>query len=340
MSIMSSLAIDGSVQPAEPLRVGVVGLGPVGREITRTLSRKSWARIVAAVDVDPEYEGANLAELAGLVRDPGVEVAAELDVHCDVVAHATVSDLDRAAEQLLGLLSSGTSVVSTCEELAFPLAPALAAELDAAARAGDAALLGTGINPGFLLDVLPAALTVACQEVENLRALRIVDASTRRGPLQEKIGAGLDPDEWRRRRDAGAIRHVGLPESARMLAAAVGWDDAQFSEESIEPVIADGPLETEHVRVAAGDATGVRQRIEGRLGDRSVLELELAMYVGADRPRDAISVDGVPPFELVIEGGVHGDRATAGVVANMIPRVAAAPPGLRTMVDLPLGAVL
>lgn len=337
---MSSLAKDGTVRPARPLHVGVVGLGPVGREIVRALSRKSWARLVAAADVDPDLQGASLAELAGLAQDPGVEVAGELDVACDVVAHATVSDLERAAEQLLGVLSSGTSAVSTCEELAFPLDPAIAAELDAAARAGDASLLGTGINPGFLLDVLPAAVTVACQEVEGLRALRVVDASTRRGPLQEKIGAGLDPDEWRRRRDAGEIRHVGLPESGRMLAAAVGWDDMRFGEESIEPVLADRPLETDHVRVSPGDAAGVRQRVEGRLGDRRVMELELAMYVGADRPRDAISVDGLPPIELVIEGGVHGDRATAGVVANMLPRVASAPAGLLTMADLPVGAVL
>lgn len=337
---MSSLALDGSLVPAEPLRVGIVGLGPVGREIARALHRKRWARLVAAVDVDPSLQGTSLADAAALPVDPGVEITGELDVECDVVAHATVSQLARATPQLIELLGRGVAVVSTCEELSFPLDEALARRLDESARQGGAALLGTGINPGFLLDVLPAALTVACQEVQSVRALRVVDASSRRGPLQEKIGAGLDPEEWRQRRDAGEIRHVGLPESARMLAHAVGWTELSFTEETIEPVLADQALQTDHVAVAEGQAAGVRQRIAGRRGEQEILALELAMYVGAERPRDAVSIDGTPPVEMTIEGGVHGDQATAGVVANMVPRAAAADPGLYTMAELPVGAVL
>lgn len=337
---MSSLALAGSVTPAEPLRVGIVGLGPVGREIARALAQKRWARLVAAVDVDPSLQGADLADLAGLDADPGVEVTRELETRCDAVAHATVSELSRAAPQLAGLLESGITVVSTCEELSFPLDGDLARRLDEAAHRGGAALLGTGINPGFLLDALPASLAVACQEVQSIHAVRVVDAATRRGPLQEKIGAGLAPDEWRRLRDAGEIRHVGLPESARMLAAAVGWHGLSFTAETIEPVLADRSVETDHVRVAAGEAAGVRQRVAGRRGEEEILALELAMYVGAEEPRDQVTVEGVPPVEMVIEGGVHGDRATAGVVANMVPRAAAAPPGLVTMADLPVGAVL
>lgn len=338
---MSSLALNGSVLPTEkPLRVGIVGLGPVGREIARAIHRKPWARLVAAMDVDPSLHGRTLAEVAGLPDDRGVGVAGGLEADPDVVAHATVSELARAAPQLVELLEAGISVVSTCEELSFPLDRELARRLDEAGRSGGAQLLGTGINPGFLLDVLPAGLTVACQEVRSVRALRVVDASTRRGPLQEKIGAGLEPAEWRRRRDAGEIRHVGLPESARMLARAVGWEDLEFTEETIEPVLADRPVETDHVSVAEGEAAGVRQHIAGHRDGRQLLALELAMFVGAEEPRDAVTVEGTPPIEMTIEGGVHGDRATAGVVANMLPRTVAAEPGLVTMADLPVGAVL
>lgn len=335
-----SLALERSVLPPRPLRVGIVGLGPVGREIASVVSRKRWARLVAAADVDPVLQGRPLAELAELSTHPDVRVAPGIEAEPDVVAHATVSSLERAAPQIEEILGMGAAVVSTCEELSFPVDPGLAGGLDAAARAGEAAVLGTGINPGFLLDVLPATLTVACQEVDRVRAVRVVDAAERRGPLQEKIGAGLPLDEWRRRRDDGEIRHVGLPESARMLAAAVGWEDLEFTDESIEPVVADEPVSTRFVEVDSGSAAGVRQRIRGRRSDRTVLELELAMYVGAERPRDAVSVDGLPPLELVVEGGVHGDRATAGVVTNMLPRVAAAEPGLYTMADLPAAGVL
>jgi len=326
--------------PSEPIRLAVMGLGPIGQEIARVLARRRWAEIVAAVDVDPKLEGLPLAEVAELDREVGVEVTASLDVDCDLVAHATVSDLEAATHQIVPLLEAGKSVVSTCEELAFPLDDRLARRLDEAGREGSSTALGTGINPGFLLDALPAALTVSSQSVDHVTATRIVNASERRGPLQKKVGAGLDVDEWRRRQAEGEIRHVGLPESARLLAAAVGWTGLDFSDEVIEPVTASRPVSTDVVDVEEGQAAGVRQLITGSRDGREVLRLELAMYVGAEEPGDAVKIRGVPPVDMKIRGGVHGDRATAAVVANMIPRTVAADPGLVTMAELPLGASL
>lgn len=326
--------------PSEPIRLAVMGLGPIGQEIARVLARRRWAEIVAAVDVDPKLEGLPLAEVAELDREVGVEVTASLDVDCDLVAHATVSDLEAATHQIVPLLEAGQSVVSTCEELAFPLDDRLARRLDEAGREGSSTALGTGINPGFLLDALPAALTVSSQSVDHVTATRIVNASERRGPLQEKVGAGLDVEEWRRRQAEGEIRHVGLPESARLLAAAVGWTGLDFSDEVIEPVTASRPVTTDFVDVEEGQAAGVRQLITGSRDGREVLRLELAMYVGAEEPGDAVKIRGVPPVDMKIRGGVHGDRATAAVVANMIPRTVTADPGLVTMAELPLGASL
>lgn len=327
-------------RPSDPLRVAVMGLGPIGREIARVLSDRSWAEIVAAVDVDPDLEDRPLADVAGLEVETGVRVSPSLETECDLVAHATVSDLESATHQIVPLLKRGISVVSTCEELAFPLDDTLARKLDEAGRTGEATVLGTGINPGFLLDALPAALTVSCQRVDHVAATRIVNASERRGPLQEKVGAGLDVDEWRRLRDEGEIRHVGLPESARLLAAAVGWAGLTYSDEVIEPVTAARPVSTDVVEVEEGQAAGVRQLITGSRDGREVLRLELAMYVGAEDPGDAVRIRGVPPVDMEIRGGVHGDRATAAVVANMAPRTAAASPGLVTMAELALGASL
>lgn len=326
--------------PSEPIRVAVMGLGPIGQEITQVLADRRWAEIVAAVDVDPGIEDRPLSEVAELDRDVGVRVTPSLEVECDLVAHATVSDLESATHQIVPLLKRGISVVSTCEELAFPLDDNLARKLDEAGSTGDATVLGTGINPGFLLDALPAALTVSCQRVEHLTATRIVNASERRGPLQQKVGAGLEVDEWRRLRDEGEIRHVGLPESARLLTAAVGWSGLSYSDEVIEPVTAARPVSTDFVEVEEGQAAGVRQLITGSRDGREVLRLELAMYVGAEEPGDAVKIRGVPPVDMEIRGGVHGDRATAAVVANMAPRTVRARPGLVTMADLALGASL
>lgn len=331
----------------EPIVVGVIGLGPVGREVARVVAGKPWARLVAAVDVDPELAGRSLADFAGFeaagIADPGVRISPSLEeaeAACDAVAHATVSDLERAAGQLEPILRAGVSTVSTCEELSFPRDGELARRLDGAARDGGATVLGTGINPGFLLDTLPAALAVVCRKVSHIGASRVVDAGRRREPLQRKVGAGLEREEWEALREAGAIRHVGLPESARMLAAAVGWGDVEFSEETVEAVVSERDVTTEHLEVRAGTVAGVRQLVIGYRDGEEALRLELAMYVGAPDPRDAVTIRGTPPVEMEIAGGVHGDRATAAVVANMIPRVLAAAPGLATMVDLPVGASL
>lgn len=323
-----------------PIEVTVVGLGPIGQEIVRVLARKDWARIVAGVDVDPDLQDRDVGEVAGLPAPLGIEVGGSLERDCHVAAHATVSDLERAADQVVPLLRRGISVVSTCEELSFPLDGATADRLDRAAREGEAGLLGTGINPGFLLDILPATLAVSCQQIEHVKASRIVDAGERRGPLQEKVGAGLALEEWRGLQEAGKIRHVGLPESARLLAAAAGWKGLEYGEESIEPVVAEEDVTTDVVRVRAGEAAGVRQVISAYRDDQEAIRLELAMYVGAQRPRDEVHIRGVPPVDMEIAGGVQGDRATAGVVANMLPRVTGARPGLLTMADLPVGAAL
>ena len=265
--------------PSEPLQIAVMGLGPIGQEIAQVLARKDWADLVAAVDVDPALEGRPLSEVAELDREVGVDVTPSLDVDCDLVAHATVSDLESATHQIVPHLKNGRSVVSTCEELAFPLNDRLARRIDEAARDGGSTVLGTGINPGFLLDALPAVLTVSCQSVDHVTASRIVNASERRGPLQEKVGAGLDLEEWRRRRDEGEIRHVGLPESARLLAAAVGWSDLTFSDEVIEPVTASRPPSP--ARHASPHRTVSHPAGGARVG-----------YVRSMLERDVPSVDG------------------------------------------------
>ena len=227
-------------------------------------------------------------------------------------------------------------MVSTCEELAFPddTNAAVAAELHQQAVNAGATLLGTGINPGYLMDAWPLYMTVPCQTVRAIRVTRVQDASDRRGPFQRKIGAGLEESEFRRRAADGEIRHVGLTESARMIAAGMGWSLDDLTE-TIEPIMASRAIETDHVSISAGQVAGVRQKGVGVAAGRPVITLEFRAAVGLGESYDAVSIDGVPPVEARIDGGVHGDLGTAAVVVNAIPRVATAAPGLVTMKDLP-----
>jgi 2,4-diaminopentanoate dehydrogenase len=324
------------------IRVVQYGVGPIGASIARLMRQKEIVEIAGAIDSDPAKAGRDLGEVAAASGAPwGVKISSDaasvLQKPVDVVIHSTSSYLPKVMQQLLTCVSAGCCVVSTCEELAYPFRkyPELSQQLDSAARDEGVAIVGTGVNPGFVMDKLVLTLSAACQRVEFAGASRVVDASKRRLPLQKKIGASMTPEEFRRQVEAGAIKHHGLPESVAMVAEGLGLPLDDISE-TIEPVIAEQPVKTEFLEVAPGQVAGVHQLARGIGGGVERVRMELKMYVGAKDPADTIELRGTPSLSLAIPGGTHGDLATAAVVVNTIPAIVAAPAGLLTSRDLPL----
>jgi hypothetical protein len=319
----------------KPISVAQYGIGPIGAEIVRLLLTKPWVKLAAAVDIDPNKIGKDVGEVIGLGREAGVKVTPNLETKVDVVCHSTGSRLSEVHDQLHELLGGGAHVVSTCEELSFPLDAAIREELQQVARANNVTLLGTGVNPGFVMDKLPLTITSVCQDVKSVEIIRIQNASTRREPLQRKVGASMTVDEFRAAVDAGKIKHMGLRESLIMVGNGLGVEFTDVSDEKIDPIVADREIVTQYLRVAPGQVAGVHQTIYGK--GRIDVSLELRMYVGAEEvAADRVIVRGVPDVELEIKGGVHGDRATAAMVVNAIPRVIQARPGVLTMDDIPI----
>jgi len=324
------------------IRIIQYGIGPIGASIVRLMRQKSLLEIVGAIDTDAKKVGRDLGEVVGAPDAPwGVLVSADatsvLAKPADVVVHSTSSYLTSVMDQLLACLGAGLCIVSTCEELAYPFRkhPQLSKTLDDAAKEEGVALLGTGVNPGFVMDKLPLTLSAVSQRVEWVSAVRIVDASKRRLPLQKKIGAGMTPDEFRAQVAAGVIKHHGLPESIAMVADGLGFSLDDISE-AIEPMIADEVVKTEFLEVAPGQVAGVHQVARGTAAGKEKIFMELKMYVGAQNPADTVVLKGDPNLTLTIPGGTHGDVATAAVVVNVIPSILAAKAGLQTSRDLPL----
>jgi hypothetical protein len=324
------------------IRVVQYGVGPIGAAIARLMREKGSIEIVGAIDRDPAKAGRDLGELVGASDAPwGVAVSARhtgmLERQVDAVIHSTSSDLAKVADELLACVSAGACIVSTCEELAYPFRkhPELSAKLDAAAKDEGVALVGTGVNPGYVMDKLVLVLSAAAQRVDHAKAVRVVDASKRRLPLQKKIGAGMTPEEFREQVAAGNIKHHGLPESAAMVAEGIGFTLDDITE-TIEPVIALEPVKTPFLEVAPGQVAGVHQIARGTYHGEEKIYLELQMYVGAKHPADTVELRGEPALSMTIPGGTHGDLATAAIAVNAIPAILAAPAGLRTVRDLPL----
>jgi hypothetical protein len=323
-------------------KIAQFGLGPIGLETIKLAATKPWAEIVGAIDIDPGKAGKDLAELTRNKALRGSKVYRSLQnllrvVKPDLVFHTAVSRFKPAFEQIVPMAWEGISVVSSCEELVFPQLrePALAMKLDRICRRAGARIIGTGVNPGFVMDLLPLCLTSVNRAVRAVHVQRVVDASSRREPLQRKIGSGLPPQEFRRLLKAGKAGHAGLKESLALLAHCLGWKTKKISE-SGDAVVAKRDTRTRYLHVKRGQTCGLHQRAEAKIDGKVRLTLDLKMYLGAEDPLDAIRIDGDPPLDVIIRGGVAGDQATVAMLVNTAPRLFQAPPGLLLLSDLPL----
>jgi hypothetical protein len=327
---------------ARGLRVVVSGLGPIGQGVTRLLLQTEGLQVVGATDTSPNIAGKDLGVVLGLPKKLRIKVAADpakllRKTKADVAVLTTSSSMKDIKGQVALLIQRGLHVVTTCEELSFP-APRNAAAfrlLDRLAQRKKVSVLATGVNPGYAMDALALMLTAPCARVNRIAVTRVVDAGTRRLPLQRKVGAGLNLSQFRRALTEGSVRHVGLVESVHMIADGLGWK-LQRVDETVEPAIAPRDLDTEYLRIPAGAAAGIHQSARGYRDGELAISLDLQMYVGAESPRDHVLVDGDPPIDCTIAGGVAGDIATAAITVNAIPKVMAARPGLVTMKDIPL----
>jgi len=326
------------------VKVALYGVGVVGGLIAKFLLEKEGVEIVGAVDTAKDKIGKDLGEILNLGKKLGVTVSDSVEkafskASPDIVIHATSSYLKDTYSQIASIVKHGVNVVSTCEELSYPYVtePKLAKQLDTLARKHDATVLGTGINPGFLMDVLVITLTAPCQKVERIEVVRVMNAGTRRLPFQKKIGAGLTVEEFKRKIEAKEITgHVGLEQSIAMIADALTWKLDKIIVEKVEPVIAEKSAGSKDIKVSIGKVAGLRQKAKGVMQKKEVIVLDFQAYIGAEEEYDAITISGVPSIRQKIQPCVHGDSGTIAMIVNAIPKVINAPAGLVTMKDLPV----
>jgi 4-hydroxy-tetrahydrodipicolinate reductase len=318
------------------------GVGAVGGLIAKFLLKKEGIEIVGAVDIAKEKVGKDLGEAIGVGKKVGLKIAQNVErllseVQADIAIHTTSSYLRDTYPQIAPIVKHGVKVISTCEELSYPYhtEPELARKLDSLAKKHKTTVLGTGINPGFLMDTLVITLTAPCQKIEKIEAVRVMDAATRRVPFQKKIGAGLTIKDFRHKIESKQITgHVGLIQSIAMVADALAWKLDKIIAEPVEPVIAKRAVESNAIKVKAGQAAGLKQKAKGIIKNKEVITLDFQAYIGAEREFDAITIKGVPNISQKIQPCVHGDIGTIAMIVNAIPKVMKAPPGLLTMKDM------
>ena len=324
------------------IKVMHFGLGPIGAAIVKQVASRPGFKIVGAIDIDAAKVGRDLGDVVGLSKRLGAKVSADAakalkTAKPDVVVLCTSSSIKTVLPQIETILKAKVPIVSTTEELSYPGYTHIrqARLIHALAKKAKVAVLSTGVNPGFVMDALPIAMTAVCDRVDRIVVNRIQDARMRRLPFQQKIGAGLTTEQFQKKVREGSVRHVGFTESIAMIADALGWTLDRITD-SVEPKLASVTTSSEFLAVDPGYVCGIVQDGVGYRKGEPAIRLHMEAYLGAPDPYDSIEIDGSPRLAVKVVGGIHGDVATTAIVINSIPKVLAAAPGLHTMRDLPL----
>jgi hypothetical protein len=335
----------------EPIRVLQWGLGAMGGGMARLMLEKSGLKLVAAVDGRPDYVGKDLGEVLGVGKQLGVTVTNQPEdvlkkENVDLVVIATTSWTKEQIPDLRKIISAGINCISIAEEMSDPDAqsPELAKEIDELAKKHGVSVLGTGVNPGFVLDLLVVTLSGVCHSVERIEASRVNDLSPYGPTVMRTQGVGTTPEAFAAGvADGSIVGHVGFPESIHMISEVLGLG-VDHIEQTREPIISNVYRETPHVKVEAGMVAGCRHIGIGYRGEVEVVKLvhpqQIHPHLEGQDTGDYINIYGKPEIHMANKPEIAGGIATMGVTVNMIPHVVAATPGMKRMIDLPTPAAL
>ena len=329
----------------DEIKVILYGVGAIGSEVAKLGLSRPGLKVVGAIDADPGKMGLDLGTVLGLEENLGIKVSGDpaalfSEVEADVVVLTTGSFLTAIYHQLETAVRAGLNVVTSAEELACPTLQSaqLAEQLDRLAKEKGVTIKAAGINPGFVMDSLIVFLATASANIEHVWAKRVVDCSLRRRQLQVKVGAGMSVDQFRASLGTRIFGHLGLIESAALVADALGMIPDRITQ-CVEPVIAECNVESAHLRVKSGEVSGMRQVARCLTEGKECVRLEVLFCVGATEPHDRIVVRGMTDIDVTIKDGIAGDQATVAILVNAITPILGAKPGLLTPTGKSIGDI-
>lgn len=327
------------------IKIIVVGLGQIGLETCKLILKKESFELLAVVDIDQSKIGKDLGQLIGKTK-LGIPVLGDLSsalktYEPEVTILTSKSRLNEIANDIFVCIEHHSSVISSCEELFFPFEnnKKLAEEIDSKAKEQFVHVLGTGVNPGFIMDTLPVFLTSVCNEVNSLKITRIVDVSKRRKALQQKVGLSLSESEFQKLIKNKKIGHVGLIESAQFINHFLNLNVDNFKEK-IEPILSTKNIKLKSFNIPKDKVVGLKNYVIGKRKSKTILELKLEMRADINEGYDEIIINGNPPVNLRIKNGIFGDSATVAMMVNVIPNLLHARFGLITMKDINIPSFL
>jgi 4-hydroxy-tetrahydrodipicolinate reductase len=331
----------------EKVKVIIWGLGAMGSGMANMLLKKNGVEIVGAIDMGAKL-GKSIYELLDVERDgrPDVIVGNQDQVikekAADLVFVCTDSFTSKVFPKIKLVLENKMNVITTAEEMAYPMAqePELSKEMDQLAKANGVSILGTGINPGLIMDLLVVIMTGCCETVDHITARRVNSLSPFGPAVMEEQGIGMTLEEFQRGVETGSLSgHVGFPESINMVADAIGWKVDKITQ-SMEPIITNVDRKSEHGYAKAGNVAGCAMKGFGYIDDEVKIEMDHPQQIEPEQvgvnTGDYVVIKGNPDINLVNSPEVPGGIGTIAMCVNMTPHVINARPGLHTMLTLPV----
>ena len=346
------------------IRVAQVGTGNAGSLTLRQLIQDERFELVAVGVSTPGKVGTDAGELAGLDVVTGVTAVGDLDAvvaaEPDCVVYCAMGDTRpiEATNDVCRLLEAGVDVVGSAPgTLQYPwksMPDKVLEKVEAAARAGDATVYITGVDPGFASDLIPLALASTCQSVEQIRCYELADYATYDGAevMFDLMGFGQPLTETPMLFLPGVLGFA-WGTAIRMMAEGLGIS----VDEIIEHWEAEPAPESYDIavgRIEKGTIAALRFTISGMVAGHAAIVIEHVTRTRGDlRPDWArpaagsgsyrIEITGEPSYVVdIVPSSERGDHNHAAIVAacgrivNAIPDVLAAAPGIRTTLDLPL----
>lgn len=346
------------------IKVAQVATGNAGMLTLRQLISDDRFELVAVSTSNPAKVGKDAGELAGLDVSTGIAAVGDLDALIaagpECVVYCAMGDTRpvEATNDVRKILEAGIDVVGSAPgTLQFPwgtMPEKVIEKVEASAKAGDATVYITGVDPGFASDLIPLALASTCQRVEQITCYELADYATYDGAevMFDLMGFGHPVDSTPLLFLPGVLG-LAWGTAIRMMAQGIGVEideivefwEAEPAPETYE--IAAGTIEK-------GTIAALHFSISGMVDGHPAIVVDHVTRTRDDlRPDWARPVSGGGAYRVEIKGepsyvvdivpsSEHGDHNHAAIVAacgrivNAIPDVVAAAPGIATTLDLPL----
>lgn len=332
------------------VKVAIWGFGAMGSGMAEVLLRKKGVDIVGVCDIHPDRVGKSMFDVLGVPKGDRKEVVIKGDItkvikkqSADVVLLCTDSFTAKTFDKIKLIVELGINVVSTAEEMSYPKAqePKLAAKINKLAKANGVSVLGTGINPGLMMDLLAILMTGACTDVEYVKCERVNSLSPFGPAVMEEQGVGITLEEFNKQSEAGHLAgHVGFNESVTMICDAIGWKLDKAVEQTMAPIVSNVHRKTKYAEVLPGNVAGCTMKgygyVDGKLAVEMIHPQQIEPELEGTNTGDYVVIKGTPNVNLSNKPEIPGGIGTIAMCINMIPHVINARPGLHTMIDLPV----